>query len=139
MSSSYYKKGQNMAYARYELKLNSLEEFYTIYSILDELGLSSIFIDRIDRSDREQLELEIAAEAMKNARAKAEAIASADELKVGRCFEFSTPRSQTYYRNYSVDNAIVEGYSVSEKEKQFFPKIGTVKISAAVYAKFWLK
>lgn len=140
LSSNYYKKGQNMAYGRYELKLTSLKEFYTIYIALDELGLSDISISRIDRSDREQLEFEIAAEAMKNARSKAEAIAAADGLKVGRCFEFSTPQSQTLHREYySLDEIVVVTYGVSEQGNRFFPKIGTVKISATVNAKFWLE
>ena len=139
LSSNYYKKGQNMAYGRYELKLTSLKEFYTIYIALDELGLSDVSIDRIDRSDREQLILEVLTEAMKNARSKAEAIAAADGLKVSRCFYFNDNTEDKYKVDRYTLSSVIGSIPNGRKEAFSFPKIGTVKISATVNAKFWLE
>lgn len=142
LSSAYTKKG-NLAFGRYELKLSTPEEFYAAYTACDSLGLSDVGLDRIDRSDKELLRDAAAAEAMKAARRKAEAIAAAAGRNVGKCFYFADEVSVRTDSNLLM--GMVAGVSTqsfkggADERSPFLPEVGTVSIRASVEAKFELE
>lgn len=144
LSTTYYKKDQNLAFGRYELKLSTAKDFYTAAAILDELGISGANLNRIDRADRKLLELEVIAEAMKNARNKAEAIAATEGLKVGKCIYFADETSIKSDSSIKMFTGRVAGLSsngsrASTGTDPLFPEVRTLKISASVQAKFLLE
>lgn len=141
ISSSYTRKG-NMAYGRYEIKLSTPKAFFDAYAICDSLDLSEVSLDRIDRSDKIQLRLDAAAEAMKSARRRAEIIAATEGRKVGKCFYFADEGSA--HSNPNQLTGRLCGVSAGLKTSSFIvapilPEIGTVQIKASVQAKFELE
>lgn len=146
LSSSYTKKG-NMAFGRYELKFATAEDFFNAYAICESLDLSEVKLDRIDRSDREQLQYDAAAGAMKSARRKAEAIAATEGRKVGKCFRFADETTLKTITNqlsgaiYGLESRkyFSGSISVSNTTVKILPEIGTVKITSLVQAKFELE
>lgn len=145
MSTSYYKKGQNLAFGQYELKLSTPEEFFTVLALLDGLGISDTKLARIDRSDREQLRCEVAAQAMKNARTKAEVIAETEGRKIGSCIRFSDntaifiPDAAPRLEGMTAGIAVYGNRAADYKDFGVVPQIGTVKITAQVTAEFLLR
>lgn len=149
IASSHYKKDQNLAYGHYELKLTTPKEVFEAYAALHALGISEISLERLDRSDREQLEFAASAEALKNARRKAETIAAAEGLKVGRCLLFSDNINDyviSDYNGYGLGSNLREVLAITrcdmatpQTDITSFPEIGTVHISAGVQAKFALE
>lgn len=60
-----------MTSAYYEIELSTPEQLYTVHEALDRLGVSSVELTTIDRSDRDELETQGEIEALNNARRKA--------------------------------------------------------------------
>lgn len=146
IASSHYKRDQNLAYGRYELKLATPKEVFEAYAALHAQGISEISLSGIGRSDQQELEFAASAEALKNARLKAETIAAAEGLKVGRCLFFSD--STDFYAQYGygplystdmISEITRQDTLASQTDITSFPEIGTVKISVVVQAKFELK
>lgn len=137
ISSSHYKKGQNLAFGRYRLTLHSAKEVYEAYTTLHELGISEVLLFGYDRSDREQLEAEGAVEALKIARRKAELIAAAEGRKAGKCFYFSDQVED--------DMFVSSNFYPMEITRQdtgsdlTFAKLGEIRIVSYVQAKFVLE
>lgn len=148
MATSFYKKGQNLAYGIYELKLSSSETLYTALAVLNRLGIYESRISRIGRSDKEQLRNELMADAMKNARSTAEKIAAADNRKAGRCIYFSYDADyDPMFDNDFINPGTIEftrldpeAISMSEQEMiNLPPEIGNIKIRVVLKAKFLLE
>lgn len=141
-SSSYFKKTASLSTAKYQLELNSSEMVAKAYAALEKLGISNIDIEKVSHSKIKDFKMEVRAEAMRNAKATATALAEAIGQKVGKCFYIYDSNSDVtprYYNNVVMRtmakaNAVVE--TAYEDESLDFK---TIKLSYDVSAKFVLE
>lgn len=141
-SSSYFKKTASLSTAKYQLELNSSEMVAKAYAALGKLGISNIDIEKVSHSKIKDFKMEVRAEAMRNAKATATALAEAVGQKVGKCFYIYDSNSDVtprYYNNVVMRtmakaNAVVE--TAYEDESLDFK---TIKLSYDVSAKFVLE
>jgi len=145
LSSNYYRKTANLAAGSYELKLGKAEQTVAVQQALDRLGISQVRLDRVDRSDRKQLEMQGMAEAQRDARARAEALMSAEGRKVGKCFHCTDGTVFVDFTGTNVALALegaVAGVSVvsSPTDKEVPPlEFRNVKLTCRITASFVLE
>lgn len=114
-SSELFKKRQALATARYELKLNSVEQMQAAWSALTELNLKRVELIKAEYSRLEEVRRELRMEAMRNARQTAEELAAAIGQQVGRCFYIVDWNNDSAPRLY--DNAVlVRAKSAAQEE-----------------------
>ncbi len=142
-SSAYFKKTSSLSTAKYQLELNSAEMVAKTYAALGKLGISNINIDRVSHSKIKDFKMEVRAEAMRNAKATATALAEAVGQKVGKCFYIYDSNSDVtprYYNNGLVMRALAakaDSFEASTEEESLDFK--TIKLSYDVSAKFVLE
>ena len=85
-SALHSRRRGNMTSAYYEIELSTPEQLYTVHEALDRLGVSSVELTTIDRSDRDELETQGEIEALNNARRKAERLAATRVTAVPKNF-----------------------------------------------------
>ncbi|MBQ1978393.1 MAG: SIMPL domain-containing protein, partial [Alistipes sp.] len=68
LTSSYFKRGNALAKAQYELKLTSAVEVARVWRALDELGISQVTVQKVSHTDIETFKKEVRADAMRAAR-----------------------------------------------------------------------
>lgn len=73
----------------FQLKISSAETLVKAFKALDGAGVSRLSLEKIDHSEREKLQLDLKASAMKNAREKAAVMASAVGQEIGRAIYIS--------------------------------------------------
>ena len=142
-SSAYFKKTASLSTAKYQLELNSSEMVAKTYAALGKLGISNIDIDRVSHSKIKDFKMEVRAEAMRNAKATATALAEAVGQKVGKCFYIYDSNSDVmprYFNNGLVMRAMAakaDSFEASAEEESLDFK--TIKLSYDVSAKFVLE
>ena len=139
-SSEYFKRG-SLSKAIYELKLNSSESLFKVWSALSELNLSEVSLKRVGCSNIEDMKREIRREAILNAKACAEELAEAVGQSVGRCFmivDWNNDISPSFYDNMvmmrSKGSVTVEESAVEPT----LPEFKAIKLRYSVQTKFEL-
>ena len=148
-SALHSRRRGNMTSAYYEIELSTPEQLYTVYEALDRLGVSSVELTTIDRSDRDELETQGEIEALNNARRKAERLAATEGRRVGKCFYISDNKSYSSAEEFSLPRSgfmedemldITRYDSKSSEESLLLPlTIGDVQIYSTVFAAFTLE
>ena len=138
MSSSYYKRGNSLAKANYQLLLTSSEQVVKVYDALGSLGISDVNIDRVSHTDIEQLKSKCRKEAMLNAKAVATELAEAVGQTVGACvyiYDANRGVTPTYYNDRVVMRSMAKSTNevTAPEEPIEFKKI---KLNYSVSAKF---
>ena len=148
-SALHSRRRGNMTSAYYEIELSTPEQLYTVHEALDRLGVSSVELTTIDRSDRDELETQGEIEALNNARRKAERLAATEGRRVGKCFYISDNKSYSSAEEFSLPRSgfmedemldITRYDSKSSEELLLLPlTIGDVQIYSTVFAAFTLE
>ena len=139
MSSSYYKRGNSLSKANYQLLLSSSEQVVKVYDALAALGISDINITRVSHTEIEQLKSKCRKEAMINAKNVATELAEAVGQSVGACiyiYDANRGVTPTYYNDRVMMRSmakVANEESVVEQEPIEFKKI---KLNYSVSAKF---
>ena len=139
MSSSYYKRGNSLSKANYQLLLSSSEQVVKVYDALAELGISDINITRVSHTEIEQLKSKCRKEAMINAKNVATELAEAVGQSVGACiyiYDANRGVTPTYYNDRVMLRSMAKASNeetVVEQEPIEFKKI---KLNYSVSAKF---
>lgn len=140
MSSSYFKRNNSLAVAKYQLQLSSSEMVIKVYDALSEINISAVRIERISHSDIEELTSQVRKDAMVNAKTIATELATAIGQSVGACiyiYDGNRGVTPTYYNDGIVMRAMAKSSNeaLPEEEPIEFKKI---KLSYSVNAKFRL-
>lgn len=90
----------------YSLKVGDAATLANVFRALADLGISEASVTRATRSDIEQIRMELRAEAMRKARANAEALAGAVGQTIGKAFQINEYGSGGGIY-YAADNAYV--------------------------------
>ena len=139
MSSSYFKRGNALSKASYQLLLTSSEQVVKVYDALAVLNISDVNITRVSHTDIEQFKSKCRKEAMINAKTVASELAEAVGQTIGACiyiYDSNRGVTPTYYNDRIVMRSmakVANEESVIEEEPIEFKKI---KLNYSVNAKF---
>lgn len=143
LTSSYFKRGNALAKAQYELKLASAVEVARVWRALDELGISQVTVQRVSHTDIEALKAEVRADAMRAARDNARALAEAIDQKAGKCFwiaDYSSPVKTTFaVANMKARGVMEESVSFDAMVEEEGLEFQTINLQHRVQAKFVLE
>ena len=143
LTSSYFKRGNALAKAQYELKLSSATEVARVWRALDELGISQVTVQKVSHTDIETLKAEVRADAMRAARDNARALAEAIDQKAGKCFwiaDYSSPVRTTYaVANMKARSVMEESVSFDAMVEEEGLEFQTINLQHRVQAKFVLE
>ena len=143
LTSSYFKRGNALAKAQYELKLSSATEVARVWRALDELGISQVTVQKVSHTDIETLKAEVRADAMRAARDNARALAEAIDQKAGKCFwiaDYSSPVRTTYaVANMKARGVMEESVSFDAMVEEEGLEFQTINLQHRVQAKFVLE
>ncbi|MBQ1952285.1 MAG: SIMPL domain-containing protein [Alistipes sp.] len=143
LTSSYFKRGNALAKAQYELKLSSAVEVARVWRALDELGISQVIVQKVSHTDIETLKAEVRADAMRAARDNARALAEAIDQKAGKCFwiaDYSSPVRTTYaVANMKARGVMEESVSFDAMVEEEGLEFQTINLQHRVQAKFVLE
>lgn len=143
LTSSYFKRGNALARANYELKLSSATEVARVWRALDGLGISEVTVSRTTHTEIERFKAETRTEAMRIARENARALAEAIDQKIGKCFwiyDMSSPVRTTYaVANIKARGVMEDSLSFDEAVAEEGLEFQTIKLQHRVQAKFVLE
>lgn len=142
LTSSYFKRGNALARAQYELRLSSAVEVARVWRALDELGISEVTVSRATHTDLERYKSEVRADAIRAARNNARTLAEAIDQKAGRCFfiaDYSTPAVRTYAANIKSRAADLDFDAFEESVEAENLEFQQIKLQHTVRAKFVLE
>ena len=139
MASSFFKRKGSLASSQYELKVGSAEEARKVFEALDDAGIANVNIARATCSKIEEYRSEARREAIRNAKARAEELATAIGQSIGACYEindYSNSQPVVYRANMLTKSAMADGLveDSAEPEVEFKP----IEINYSVSAKFIL-
>ena len=139
MASSFFKRKGSLASSQYELKVGSAEEARKVFEALDDAGIANVNIARATCSKIEEYRSEARREAIRNAKARAEELATAIGQSIGACYEindYSNSQPVVYRANMLAKSAMADGLveESAEPEVEFKP----IEINYSVSAKFIL-
>ena len=139
MASSFFKRKGSLASSQYELKVGSAEEARKVFEALDDAGIANVNIARATCSKLEEYRSEARREAIRNAKARAEELATAIGQSIGACYEindYSNSQPVVYRANMLTKSAMADGLveESAEPEVEFKP----IEINYSVSAKFIL-
>ena len=143
LTSSYFKRGNALAKAQYELKLTSAVEVARVWRALDELGISQVTVQKVSHTDIETFKKEVRADAMRAARDNARALAEAIDQKAGKCFwiaDYSSPVRTTFaVANMKARGVMEESVSFDAMVEEEGLEFQTINLQHRVQAKFVLE
>jgi uncharacterized protein YggE len=143
LTSSYFKRGNALAKAQYELKLTSAVEVARVWRALDELGISQVTVQKVSHTDIETFKKEVRADAMRAARDNARALAEAIDQKAGKCFwiaDYSSPVKTTFaVANMKARGVMEESVSFDAIVEEEGLEFQTINLQHRVQAKFVLE
>lgn len=142
LTSSYFKRGNALAKAQYELKLGSAAEVAKVWRALDGLGISQVTVQKVSHSDLEKFKAETRSEAIRAARDNARALAEAIDQKAGKCFwiaDYSSPVRTVYAAANLKSRAMAEETSFDAVVEEEGLEFQTINLQHRVQAKFVLE
>ena len=142
LTSSYFKRGNALAKAQYELKLGSAVEVAKVWRALDGLGISQVTVTKVSHTDLEKFKAETRTEAIRAARDNARALAEAIDQTAGKCFwiaDYSSPVRTVYAAANLKSRAMVEEASFDAVVEEEGLEFQTINLQHRVQAKFVLE
>ena len=89
MTGEYFKKSNTLITAHYRLKLTSAADVRKAYSVLSDIGISTVSMRSVSYSKIAEVRDEVRMESMKNARDKAAMLAGALGQRIGDCIRIN--------------------------------------------------
>ena len=143
LSSTYFNRRSNMASAAYQIKLVSPAQLATVWSKLDELGLSGVKFQKAECSGIDKVKDEVRRLAVLNAREQASSMADALGQTVGKCFYIYggySDASNVYARPLFAKAMMADGLGqVEENSAGESLEFDKIKVSAKVTARYVLE
>ena len=140
MASSFFKRKGSLASSQYELKVASAEEARKVFEALDDAGIANVNIARATCSKLEEYRSEARRQAIRNAKARAEELATAIGQSIGACYEindYSNSQPVVYRANMLAKSAMAD--SITEESAEPEVAFKPIEINYSVSAKFVLK
>lgn len=128
----------------YVLKVSSADMLAKVFSSLADINITNMDINKVTRNDLPELKMKLRGEAMKAAKANAEALAGAVGQKVGKAFQITDYNSfgggEIMYDNAAyksrTSNVMFQAEGAADQDSLSFKNL---KLSYSVNARFILE
>lgn len=141
ITSSRLKRTQAVTTKSYQLKLTDTSLLGDVYTVLQDVGITAISIEKVTHTDLDRIQDEVRVEAMRNARANAKLMAEAIDQTIGKAFYVYTYDVSTSVAR-EADNVVVTAFGATKREAAPEPVITefrTMNVSVQVRVKFVLE
>lgn len=141
MSSSLLKRNQAVTTKTYQLKLNEVALVGDVYTALNELGITTINIEKVTNTNMDAIQNELFVEAIQNARANAKLMAEALDQTVGKAFYIYTHDAMVSTVRNEMNDGVVATFAMKrfDTPEPVVTELRMMKVSVNVRVKFVLE
>lgn len=141
MSSSLLKRNQAVTTKTYQLKLNEVALVGDVYTALNEIGITTINIEKVTNTNMDAIQNELLVEAIQNARANAKLMAEALDQTVGKAFYIYTHDAMVSTVRNEMNDGVVATFAMKrfDTPEPVVTELRMVKVSVNVRVKFVLE
>lgn len=141
MSSSLLKRNQAVTTKTYQLKLNEVALVGDVYTALNEIGITTINIEKVTNTNMDAIQNELLVEAIQNARANAKLMAEALDQTVGKAFYIYTHDAMVSTVRNEMNDGVVATFAMKRFDvpEPVVTELRMMKVSVNVRVKFVLE
>ena len=141
MSSSLHKRNQAVTTKTYQLKLNEVALVGEVYTALNEIGITTINIEKVTNTNMDAIQNELRVEAIQNARANAKLMAEALDQTVGKAFYIYTHDAMVSTVRNEMNDGVVATFAMKriDAPEPVVTELRMMKVSVNVRVKFVLE
>lgn len=141
MSSSLLKRNQAVTTKTYQLKLNEVALVGDVYTALNEIGITTINIEKVTNTNMDTIQNELLVEAIQNARANAKLMAEALDQTVGKAFYIYTHDAMVSTVRNEMNDGVVATFAMKrfDTPEPVVTELRMMKVSVNVRVKFVLE
>lgn len=141
MSSSLLKRNQAVTTKTYQLKLNEVALVGDVYTALNEIGITTINIEKVTNTNMDSIQNELLVEAIQNARANAKLMAEALDQTVGKAFYIYTHDAMVSTVRNEMNDGVVATFAMKrfDAPESVVTELRMMKVSVNVRVKFVLE
>jgi uncharacterized protein YggE len=141
MSSSLLKRNQAVTTKTYQLKLNEVALVGDVYTALNEIGITTINIEKVTNTNMDSIQNELLVEAIQNARANAKLMAEALDQTVGKAFYIYTHDAMVSTVRNEMNDGVVATFAMKriDAPEPVVTELRMMKVSVNVRVKFVLE
>lgn len=141
MSSSLLKRNQAVTTKTYQLKLNEVALVGEVYTALNEIGITTINIEKVTNTNMDAIQNELRVEAIQNARANAKLMAEALDQTVGKAFYIYTHDAMVSTVRNEMNDGVVATFAMKriDAPEPVVTELRMMKVSVNVRVKFVLE
>ena len=141
MSSSLLKRNQAVTTKTYQLTLNEVALVGDVYTALNEIGITTINIEKVTNTNMDAIQNELLVEAIQNARANAKLMAAALDQTVGKAFYIYTHDAMVSTVRNEMNDGVVATFAMKrfDAPEPVVTELRMMKVSVNVRVKFVLE
>ena len=141
MSSNLLKRNQAVTTKTYQLKLNEVALVGEVYTALNEIGITTINIEKVTNTNMDAIQNELRVEAIQNARANAKLMAEALDQTVGKAFYIYTHDAMVSTVRNEMNDGVVATFAMKriDAPEPVVTELRMMKVSVNVRVKFVLE
>lgn len=141
MSSNLLKRNQAVTTKTYQLKLNEMALVGEVYTALNEIGITTINIEKVTNTNMDAIQNELRVEAIQNARANAKLMAEALDQTVGKAFYIYTHDAMVSTVRNEMNDGVVATFAMKriDAPEPVVTELRMMKVSVNVRVKFVLE
>ena len=143
MTGEYFKKSNTLITAHYRLKLTSAADVRRAYSVLSDMGISTVSMRSVSYSKMDEVRNEVRMESIENARRRAAMLAGALGQQIGDCIrisDYSRDVTEEAVVTYNSRAMKMDGnaYGMIDEDIDESPEFKPIKVTGNVNARFVL-
>lgn len=141
MSSSLLKRNQAVTTKSYQLELNDVALVGDVYTALNEIGITTINIEKVTNTNMDTIQNELRVEAIQNARANAKLMAEALDQTIGKAFYIYTFDASISTVRNEMNDGVVATFAMKRLDapEPAVTELRMMKVSVQVRVKFVLE
>ncbi len=141
MSSSLLKRNQAVTTKSYQLELNDVALVGDVYTALNEIGITTINIEKVTNTNMDTIQNELRVEAIQNARANAKLMAEALNQTIGKAFYIYTFDASISAVRNEMNDGVVATFAMKRLDapEPAVTELRKMKVSVQVRVKFVLE
>ncbi len=141
MSSSLLKRNQAVTTKSYQLELNDVALVGDVYTALNEIGITTINIEKVTNTNMDTIQNELRVEAIQNARVNAKLMAEALNQTIGKAFYIYTFDALISTVRNEMNDGVVATFAMKRLDapEPAVTELRKMKVSVQVRVKFVLE
>lgn len=141
ISSSLLKRNQAVTTKSYQLELNDVALVGDVYTALNEIGITTINIEKVTNTNMDTIQNELRVEAIQNARVNAKLMAEALNQTIGKAFYIYTFDASISTVRNEMNDGVVATFAMKRLDapEPAVTELRKMKVSVQVRVKFVLE